>query len=392
MSDYQFETIAVRAQSERTQHNEHSTPLFLTSSFVFDDAEQMRGAFAEENDSNIYSRFTNPNTDELIEKICLMEGAEAGFATASGMAAVFAGFMALLQSGDHILCANAVFGSTHTLLTKYLPKWGITHTYAPIDKPAQWEQLIQPNTKLIFVETPSNPGLDIIDLEWLGNFAKQHELILIVDNCFATPYLQRPIKYGADLVIHSATKYIDGQGRTLGGIIVGRQELIHKIYLFARNSGPALSPFNAWILSKSLETLAVRMDRHCENALKIASFLEQHPAVEWVKYPGLPSHPQYAIAQKQMKAGGGIIAFSLRGGLEKGKKFLNALTMCSLTANLGDTRTIVTHPASTTHSKLTEEERSSVGITNGLVRISAGLEHHKDIINDIQLALEIADN
>ncbi len=392
MSEFQFETIAVRTQSERTHNNEHSTPLYLTSSFVFDDAEQMRGAFAEENDCNIYSRFSNPNTDEFIEKIRQMEGAEAGFATASGMAAVFAGFMALLESGDHILSANAVFGSTHTLLTKYLPKWGITHTYAPITEPNAWQSLVQPNTKLLYVETPSNPGLDLIDLEWLGDFASENGLILIVDNCFATPYLQTPIKYGAHLVIHSATKYIDGQGRTLGGIIVGKHELIHKIYLFARNTGPALSPFNAWILSKSLETLAVRMDRHCENALKIAEFLEQHPAVEWVKYPGLPSHPQYAIAQKQMKAGGGVLAFSIRGGLDKGRIFLNALTLCSLTANLGDTRTIVTHPASTTHSKLTEEERLSVGITSGLVRISAGLEHHIDIIRDIQLALDIADN
>lgn len=392
MSEFQFETIAVRTQSERTLHNEHSTPLYLTSSFVFDDAEQMRRAFAEENDCNIYSRFSNPNTDEFIEKIRLMEGAEAGFATASGMAAVFAGFMALLGSGDHILSANAVFGSTHTLFTKYLPKWGITHTYAPITEPNTWQSLIQPNTKLLYVETPSNPGLDIIDLEWLGNFASENGLILIVDNCFATPYLQTPVKYGADLVIHSATKYIDGQGRTLGGIVVGKKELIHKIYLFARNTGPALSPFNAWVLSKSLETLAVRMDRHCENALKIAEFLEQHPAVEWVKYPGLPSHPQYAIAQKQMKSGGGVLAFSIRGGLNRGRAFLDALTLCSLTANLGDTRTIVTHPASTTHAKLTEEERLSVGITGGLVRISAGLEHHIDIIRDIQLALDIADN
>lgn len=390
MSDYQFETIAVRTQSERTQHHEHSVPLYLTSSFVFDDAEQMRGAFAEENDSNIYSRFSNPNTDELIEKIRRMEGAEAGFATASGMAAVFAGFMALLEHGDHILSSNAVFGSTHTLLTKYLPQWGITHTYAPITQPELWEQLIQPNTKLIYAETPSNPGLDILDLAWLGDFAARHNLILIVDNCFATPYLQQPITYGAHIVLHSATKYIDGQGRTLGGILVGKQELIHKIYLFARNTGPALSPFNAWILSKSLETLAVRMDRHCENALKIAEFLEQHPSVEWVKYPGLPSHPHYDIAQKQMRTGGGVVAFSVRGGMENGRTFLNALTVCSLTANLGDTRTIATHPASTTHAKLTESERLSAGITDGLVRISAGLEHHSDIIRDIHQALEVS--
>jgi O-succinylhomoserine sulfhydrylase len=388
MSEFQFETIAVRTQTERTVNNEHSTPLYLTSSFIFGDAEQMRGAFADENDCTIYSRFSNPNTDEFIEKIRLMEGAEAGFATASGMAAVFAGFMALLENGDHILSADAVFGSTHTLLTKYFPKWGITHTYAPITKPEEWESLIQPNTKMIYVETPSNPGLDIIDLEWLGKFAAQHNLILIVDNCFATPYLQKPIVYGAHLVIHSATKYIDGQGRALGGIIVGNKELLQKIYLFARNSGPALSPFNAWVLSKSLETLAVRMDRHCENALKVAEFLEQHPDVKWVKYPNLASHPQYAIAQKQMKAGGGIVAFSIRGGLENGRKFLNALKLCSLTANLGDTRTIATHPASTTHAKLTDQERLSVGITDGLVRISVGLEHYTDIINDIRAALE----
>ncbi len=286
---FQFETIAVRTQTERTQYNEHSTPLYLTSSFVFDDAEQMSGAFAGENDATIYSRFSNPNTDEFIQKMCLLEEAEAGFATATGMASVFAACMALLQSGDHILSANAVFGSTHTLFTKYFPSWGITHTYAPIDKPEVWESLIEPNTKIIYCETPSNPGLDIIDLEFLGELAARRGLILVVDNCFATPYLQRPIQFGAHLVIHSATKYIDGQGRTLGGIVVGRKDLIEKIYLFARNSGPSLSPFNAWILSKSLETLALRMERHSENALRIAQYLETHPNIEWVKYPFLPS-------------------------------------------------------------------------------------------------------
>lgn len=386
----QFETIAVRTQTQRTQYNEHSTPLYLTSSFVFDDAEQMSGAFAGENDATIYSRFSNPNTDEFIQKMCLLEEAEAGFATATGMAAVFAGCMALLQSGDHILSANAVFGSTHTLFTKYFPSWGITHTYAPIDKPDVWESLIQPNTKIIYCETPSNPGLDIIDLEFLGELAARRGLILVIDNCFATPYLQRPIQFGAHLVIHSATKYIDGQGRTLGGIVVGQKDLIEKIYLFARNSGPALSPFNAWILSKSLETLALRMERHSENALLVARYLETHPKVEWVKYPFLPSHPQFSIAQKQMKAGGGIVTFSLKGGIESGRNFLNAVQLCSLTANLGDTRTIVTHPASTTHSKLTPDERLAVGITDGLVRVSVGIEHVLDITHDLQQALESA--
>lgn len=386
----QFETIAVRTQTQRTQYNEHSTPLYLTSSFVFDDAEQMSGAFAGENDATIYSRFSNPNTDEFIQKMCLLEEAEAGFATATGMAAVFAGCMALLQSGDHILSANAVFGSTHTLFTKYFPSWGITHTYAPIDKPDVWESLIQPNTKIIYCETPSNPGLDIIDLEFLGELAARRGLILVIDNCFATPYLQRPIQFGAHLVIHSATKYIDGQGRTLGGIVVGRKDLIEKIYLFARNSGPSLSPFNAWILSKSLETLALRMERHSENALRIARYLETHPKVEWVKYPFLPSHPQFSIAQKQMKAGGGIVTFSLKGGIESGRNFLNAVQLCSLTANLGDTRTIVTHPASTTHSKLTPDERLAVGITDGLVRVSVGIEHSDDILRDLSQALESA--
>ncbi|MFN8361502.1 MAG: O-succinylhomoserine sulfhydrylase [Candidatus Kapaibacterium sp.] len=385
---FQFETIAVRTQTERTQYNEHSTPLYLTSSFVFDDAEQMSGAFAGENDATIYSRFSNPNTDEFIQKMCLLEEAEAGFATATGMASVFAACMALLQSGDHILSANAVFGSTHTLFTKYFPSWGITHTYAPIDKPEVWESLIEPNTKIIYCETPSNPGLDIIDLEFLGELAARRGLILVVDNCFATPYLQRPIQFGAHLVIHSATKYIDGQGRTLGGIVVGRKDLIEKIYLFARNSGPSLSPFNAWILSKSLETLALRMERHSENALRIAQYLETHPNIEWVKYPFLPSHPQFSIAQKQMKAGGGIVTFSLKGGIESGRKFLNTVQLCSLTANLGDTRTIVTHPASTTHSKLTPTERLAVGITDGLVRISVGIEHSDDIVRDLSQALE----
>ncbi|MBV6483719.1 MAG: O-succinylhomoserine sulfhydrylase [Flavobacteriales bacterium] len=382
-----FETQAIRTQNEHSQYNEHSTALHLTSSFVFDDAEQMRALFADEQEGNIYSRYSNPNTTELIDKICLLEGAEAGWTTATGMAAVFTSLAALLKQGDHVLACRSIFGSTHTVLTKLLPKWGITHSYVDANNTQNWKNAVTPNTKILFIETPTNPGIDILDLEWLGNFAQQHQLLLLVDNCFATPYLQQPIKYGAHLVIHSATKYIDGQGRVLGGLIAGKKELITDIKAFARHSGPALSPFNAWILSKSLETLAVRMDRHSENALKLAEWLEQHPEVEWVKYPFLPSHPQYQIAKKQMKAGGGMVSFNVKGGLEKGRHFLNQLQMISMSANLGDTRSIATHPASTTHSKLTEQERLETGILPGLIRVSVGLEHINDIIADIEQAL-----
>ncbi|WP_445957774.1 trans-sulfuration enzyme family protein [Yeosuana sp.] len=383
----QFETDAIRTQLERTDFLEHSSPLYLTSSFVFEDAEDMRASFTEEKDRNIYSRFTNPNTTEFVDKICNMEGAESGYAFATGMAAVFSTFAALLKSGDHIVSARSVFGSTHTLFTTYLPKWQISTGYFDINKPETIESFITPNTKILYAESPTNPAIDVIDLELLGSIAKKHNLILVIDNCFATPYLQQPIKYGAHLVIHSATKLIDGQGRVLGGVTVGRADLIREIYLFSRNTGPALSPFNAWILSKSLETLAVRVDKHCENALKVAEFLESHSSVNWVKYPFLKSHPQYKVAIKQMKLGGNIVAFEIKGGIEAGRKFLNAIKMCSLSANLGDTRSIVTHPASTTHSKLSEEDRLQVSITDGLVRISVGLEHVDDIIQDLEQAL-----
>lgn len=384
------ETKAIRIQTERTQENEHSTPLYLTSSFVFDDAEHMRASFADENSDNIYSRFSNPNVREFTDKLCALEGTEDGFATASGMSAVVASFLAFLKSGDHLLACSSIFGSTHTVITKYLPKWGISYSYADIHKPETWQALIQPNTKMIFAETPTNPGLDIIDLEWLGEFAKKNKVLLNVDNCFATPALQQPAQYGADLITHSATKFIDGQGRVLGGAILGKKELIKEVYLFCRSTGPSLSPFNAWVLSKSLETLHLRMERHSENALKLAGMLQHHPEISSVKYPFLLSHPQYEIARKQMKAGGGVFAFELKGGLEQGRKFLNNIRMCSLTANLGDTRTTVTHPASTTHAKLTEAERLAVGITPGLVRISAGLEHITDIASDLEQALNLS--
>ena len=382
-----FETAAIRIQSERTQFSEHSTPLYLTSSFVFEDSEEMRASFAEEKDRNLYSRFSNPNTSEFVNKIVVMEGAESGYAFATGMSAVFSTFAALLNAGDHIVSCKSVFGSTYYLFTKFLPKWNIHTSYFKINEVDQIESLIQPNTKILYAESPTNPAVDILDLELLNSIAKKHGLLLVIDNCFATPYLQNPIKFGADIVIHSATKLIDGQGRVLGGVAVGKAALIREVYLFSRNTGPAMSPFNAWVLSKSLETLAVRVEKHCENALKVAYFLEKHSAINQVKYPFLKSHPQYEIAKKQMKLGGNVVAFEIKGGLEAGRKFLDNIKMCSLSANLGDTRTIITHPASTTHSKLSVEDRLETGLTDGLVRISVGLEHIDDIINDIKKAI-----
>jgi O-succinylhomoserine sulfhydrylase len=381
-------TKAIRIQTETTNEMEHSTPLFLTSSFQFDNAEDMRAAFADETDDNIYSRFSNPNVKEFTDKMVALERAEAGYATSSGMSAVFASFMANLKSGDHLLSCSSIFGSTHTIITKYLYKWGIEYSYVNANKPEDWEKAIKPNTKMIYLETPTNPGLDIIDLEFAGKLAKKHNLILNVDNCFATPVCQTPIDFGADLVVHSATKWLDGQGRVLGGVIVGKKELIQDIYLFCRSSGPALSPFNAWLLSKSLETLDVRMERHASNALHIAKTLEGDSKISSLRYPFLLSHPQHAIAKKQMKNGGGLVCFELKGGLESGKKFLNSLQMLSMTANLGDTRSIASHPASTTHAKLSEAERQEVNITPGLIRISVGLEHVDDILADIMQALD----
>lgn len=383
------ETIAIRLQTERTEQKEHSTPIFLTSSFLYDSAEDMAAAFSTESpEVNIYTRFSNPTVDEFINKIAGLEGAEDGIATGTGMAAVFSTFMAFLSKGDHIISASAVFGSTHTILTKYLKRWGIEYSYFEMSKPETIEAMVKPNTKMLYVETPSNPGLDIIDIEFVAAVCKKHNILLVVDNCFATPAVQQPIKYGADLVLHSATKFIDGQGRVLGGVVVGRKELIHELYLFVRNTGPSMSPFNAWILSKSLETLFVRMERHAASALQLANQLNGNNKLSWVKYPFLESHPQYAIAKKQMSNGGGIITFELKGGVESGRKFLNALQMISMTNNLGDSRTIASHPASTTHSKLSEEERQAVGISPGLIRISVGLEHPDDILNDILQALE----
>ncbi|AXP81201.1 O-succinylhomoserine sulfhydrylase [Mariniflexile rhizosphaerae] len=387
MKEKQFETLAIRTQSETTQFSEHSVPLYLTSGFVFDDAEEMRASFAEEKQRDLYSRYSNPNVNEFVDKVCIMEGAEAGFAFASGMAAVFSTFATLLDAGDHVVSCSSVFGATHGLFTKYFPKWNIEYSYFNVNEVETAEGLIKPNTKFLYAETPTNPGVDVLDLEYLSAICKKHNILLVIDNCFATPYLQNPIKFGADLVIHSATKLMDGQGRVMGGITVGKKELIREIYLFSRLTGPAMSPFNAWVLSKSLETLAVRTEKHCENALKLATYLDGHPKVKWVKYPFLKSHPKHDIAKKQMRLGGNIIAFEVEGGLEGGRSFFDSIKMCSLSANLGDTRTIVTHPASTTHAKVEPEVKAASGITDGMVRVSVGLEHIDDIIADLEQAL-----
>lgn len=381
------ETRAIRQQTQASPHREHSTSVYLTSSFTFESAEHARALFAGDEEGSIYSRYGNPNVDEFVGKMCVLEAAEDGIATASGMAAVFAPLAALLRSGDHVLASRSVFGSTHQILTRLLPRWDITSSYADLTHPDQWEALFTPSTRVCYVETPSNPALDLVDISWLADLCRTRGVWLIVDNIFATPVLQKPLLLGADLVMHSATKYIDGQGRGLGGVVVGRKELIDEIRFFARHTGPSLSPFNAWMFSKSLETLPLRMERHCENALALARFLETQPDVDFVKYPHLPSHPQFDLARRQMTRGGGIVTFGVRGGLPRGRKFLDALRLLSLTANLGDTRSIATHPASTTHSSLTEEERLAVGIQDGLIRISVGLEHIDDIQADVEQAL-----
>jgi O-succinylhomoserine sulfhydrylase len=385
--ELQDETIAIRKHIDRTYQKEHSNPLYLTSSFVFDSAEEMAAVFADEQEGNIYSRYSNPNVDELIDKIALLEEAESGWATSSGMAAVFTTFASLLKAGDHIVSSRSVFGSTHRLFTEIFPKWGITTSYVDALDYEGYANAIQENTKILYLETPSNPALEIIDIERVATICKAKNILFAVDNCFATPILQKPIKLGADISIHSTTKYMDGQGRTLGGLILGSNEIIAKMEAFARHTGPALSPFNAWIISKSIETLSLRVHHMSNGALEIAKRLESHPAISFVKYPFLESHPNVEIAKKQMTAGGGIVTFELKGGLDAGRKFLNKLEIFSLTPNLGDAKSIATHPASTTHSKLKPEERLAVGISDGLVRLSIGLEHIEDLWDDLKNAL-----
>ena len=383
-----FDTQGIRRQTKRSSHREHAAPIYLTSSFLFDTADQARRLFSGEEDGFIYSRYSNPNTEELVSKLAAMEGAEDGLTTASGMAAVYASLAGILRLGDHILVCRSVFGSTHQIVTEFLPRWGIDYTYVDVDTPELWEREIRPETKMLLLETPTNPALDIVDLEWAGELCRRNKILLNVDNCFATPYLQNPLRWGAHIVTHSTTKFIDGQGRTIGGVILGDEKIIEELRTFIRHTGPAMSPFNAWVLSKSLETFGLRMERHCESAMKLAKHLEERDDVEWVRYPHLPSHPAYEIAKKQMKLGGGLVSIEVSGGIERGSRFLDALRMISLTSNLGDSRSIATHPASTTHSKLTTEQRAEVGISPGLIRFSVGLEDPVDIIDDIDRALD----
>ncbi|HLV47141.1 MAG TPA: aminotransferase class I/II-fold pyridoxal phosphate-dependent enzyme [Flavobacterium sp.] len=386
-SDCFFETQAIRTQISRSSFNEHTTPLYLTSSFVFDHAEEMRAVFAEDVDKFSYTRFTHPNQTELVNKMCLLEKAEAGYTFSTGMAAIFGSIFPLIKPGNHIVSCLNIFGSSRTIFSSILPDWGVSTSYFNADSIDKLEDLIQPNTKILFVETPTNPSVDVLDLAYLGKIARKYKLIFVVDNTFATPYLQNPIDFGADVVVHSTTKLIDGQGRVCGGIAVGKTDLIQKIYLFSRTIGSSISAFDAWILSKSLETLAVRVDRHCENALKVALFLENHPKIESVRYPFLPSHPQFDIATKQMKAGGNIIAFKLKGDLQSAVNFIDNVKLFSRTANLGDSRTIVTHPTTTTHARIPQDEKLQTGITDNLIRLSVGLENVTDIIKDIHQAL-----
>lgn len=385
------QTKTIRTQTKKTHYREHSSPLFLTSSFTFESAEQGKALFDETEQGNLYSRFSNPTVQEFVDRVCILEDCEDGIATATGMAAVFASMAALLESGDHLVSSRALFGSAHQIISQILSKWGITHTYIDASATeAEWEAAVQPNTKMIYLETPSNPGLELVDLAMIGRICKKHNLIFNVDNCFATPALQTPADFGADLIVHSATKFMDGQGRVLGGVVVGRKHLIKSVRFFCRQTGPSMSPFNAWVITKSLETLDLRMERHASNALKLAQALEAHPDVKKVNYPFLPSHAQYELAKQQMKAGGAVITIELEGGFERVSKFMKAVKIASLSSNLGDTRTIMTNPYTTTHAKLEPKEKEALGITEGLIRVSVGLEDVDDLIEDFENAAAVS--
>lgn len=385
MSKFKHKTSkAIRTQAERSSHKEHSVPLFMTSSYMFDSAEYARDLFEGEAEGNIYGRYTNPNVQEFIDKMCALESTEDGFATATGMSAVFVSMASVLAAGDHVLVSKSVFGSTIQITENILGKWGVEFDLIDLKEVDSWEQYFKPNTKMLVVETPTNPTLDLVDIKKVATLCKSKGVLFNVDNCFPTPFLQNPAELGADIVVHSATKFIDGQGRVMGGVVLGSKEYIEEVRYFCRHTGPAMSPFNAWVLSKSLETLAIRMEKHCSNALELATWLEKHDEVEQVMYPYLASHPQHTLAKEQMNGGGGLVSFILKGGVERGVRFLNSNEELTHGVNLGDTRTIITHPASTTHSKLSEEAKLEVGIAPGLIRVSVGHEH----ITDLQDILE----
>jgi O-succinylhomoserine sulfhydrylase len=387
LNDFGFETKSIRAGQRRTPEMEHSDPIFVTSSYVFDSARQAQARFSGEEPGNVYSRFTNPTVRAFEERLASLEGGERCIATSSGMAAILTLCLGLLKAGDHVVCSRSVFGNTKLLL-KSFAKFGVETSFVALCDLAAWEAAIRPNTRFLFLETPSNPLTEIADLKALSTLAQAKGCLLVVDNVFCTPALQRPLQLGADIVVHSATKYLDGQGRCVGGAIVGKAELLEQaIYPVLRTGGAALSPFNAWVFLKGLETLSLRMRAHCDNALKLAQFLENHPSVERVYYPGLPSHPQYELAKRQQKGAGGIVSFIVKGGREGAFRLIDNTRLISITANLGDVKTTITHPATTTHGRLSPEEREQAGIAEGLVRVSVGLETLDDIIQDLERGL-----
>ena len=391
MSDYEefdFETRAVRAGQLRTAEGEHSEAIFPTSSYVFDSAASAAARFSGDQPGNIYSRFTNPTVRTFEQRLASLEGGESCVATSSGMAAILATCAALLKSGDHIVSSQSIFGTTTALFTNYLARFGIDTTFVPLVDNTAWEAAVRPETRLLFLETPSNPLTEIADIQSLAGLAKKNNCLLVVDNCFCTPALQQPLSLGADIVIHSATKYLDGQGRCVGGAVVGDSELVGKeVYGFLRTAGPTMSPFNAWVFLKGLETLTLRMRAHCSSALSLAHWLEQQPEVSRVNHPGLQSHPQHELAARQQTDYGGIVSFELKGGQSQAWRFIDALRIFSITANLGDAKSTVTHPATTTHGRLTPEQRQAAGISGGLVRLAVGLESEQDLQADLALGL-----
>ena len=385
---YQLDTLAVRAGQERSQFGEHSEALYLTSSFVFESAAQAAARFSGEQAGNVYSRFTNPTVTMLQDRLAALEGAEACVATASGMSAILATLMALLKSGDHIVAARGIFGATQQMLGNILPRFGVETSFVAANDPAAFQAAMQPNTRLVFIETPSNPLTEVFDVAALAQVAHGAQALLVVDNCFCSPALQRPLAMGADLVVHSATKYLDGQGRVLGGAVCGGRTLIEEVFKFLRTAGPTLSAFNAWVILKGLETLKIRMQAQSANALDLARRLEAHPAVSRVFYPGLLSHPQHALAMRQQDTGGAIVAFEVSGGRAAAWRVVDHCKLLSITANLGDTKTTITHPASTTHGRITEAARAAAGITEGLLRVAVGLEAVDDLEADLRRGLD----
>lgn len=382
------DTFAVRAGQIRTGQLEHSDPIFPTSSFVYGSAAQAAARFGGDEPGNIYSRFTNPTVQAFEGRIAAMEGGERAVATASGMAAILSTCMALLKSGDHVVCSRGVFGTTNVLFQKYMAKFGVTTSFVSLTRMDEWQAAVRPETRMLFIETPSNPLGEVADVRALAALAKAADALFVVDNCFCTPVLQRPLELGADIVVHSATKYLDGQGRCVGGVVVGPEKLLEEIYGFLRSAGPTMSPFNAWVFLKGLETLPIRMRAHCENALELATWLQQQPEIEEVYYAGLSEHPHHELAKSQQKGFGGVLSFCVKGGREQAWAFIDATRMISITANLGDVKTTITHPATTTHGRLSPEDKAQAGITENLIRVSVGIEAVDDLKKDLARGIE----